>query len=73
MLRKGNSPPKRPLRLPLGTIPRPHMLPKAATGIRGLDEITEGGLPRGSDKTANPDSGCTMSMPEHARWVAMQR
>ncbi len=34
------------------------MLPKAQTGIRGLDEITEGGLPRGRPTLVAGGAGC---------------
>src|SRR5690349_5758948 len=33
-------------------------LPKALTGIRGLDEITEGGLPRGRPTLICGSAGC---------------
>jgi len=34
------------------------LLPKAATGIRGLDEITGGGLPRGRTSLVCGSAGC---------------
>ena len=37
----------RPQKSTKTSVPEPATLPKAPTGIRGLDEITEGGLPRG--------------------------
>src|ERR1700750_86466 len=38
--------------------PRLRRLEKAATGIRGLDEITEGGLPRGRSTLVCGSAGC---------------
>src|SRR5690349_2948485 len=38
--------------------PKPHSLPKAATGIEGLDEITGGGLPRGRPTLVCGSAGC---------------
>ncbi len=38
--------------------PRPEALPKAATGIEGLDEITGGGLPRGRPTLVSGAAGC---------------
>ncbi len=35
-----------------------HLLPKAATGIQGLDEITGGGLPRGRSTLVCGGAGC---------------
>jgi len=43
---------------PAPTADRAAGLPKSPTGIRGLDEITEGGLPRGRP-TLVPNSWCT--------------
>src|SRR4051812_39225819 len=37
---------------------RPKTLPKAATGIAGLDEITFGGLPRGRPTLVCGSAGC---------------
>jgi circadian clock protein KaiC len=37
----------RPQKSTKTSVPEPATLPKAPTGIQGLDEITEGGLPRG--------------------------
>ena len=34
------------------------VLPKSPTGIRGLDEITGGGLPRGRPTLVCGDAGC---------------
>ncbi|MEP6941293.1 MAG: circadian clock protein KaiC [Betaproteobacteria bacterium] len=38
--------------------PKPRRLGKAATGIQGLDEITEGGLPRGRTTLVCGSAGC---------------
>src|SRR6478672_6811124 len=38
--------------------PRDRYLPKAATGIQGLDEITGGGLPRGRPTLVCGSAGC---------------
>lgn len=38
------------------------LLPKAATGIRGLDEITGGGLPRGRTSLICGSAGCGKTM-----------
>ena len=38
--------------------PSPGTLPKAPTGIRGLDEVTEGGLPRGRPTLVAGGAGC---------------
>ena len=38
--------------------PRPPELPKCPTGIRGLDEITNGGLPRGRPTLVCGGAGC---------------
>src|SRR6478736_5304497 len=40
----------------------PEMLPKAATGISGLDQITEGGLPRGRPTLVCGAAGCGKTM-----------
>ena len=42
------------------TVPEPRrtLLPKAATGIRGLDEITGGGLPKGRPTLVCGGAGC---------------
>jgi circadian clock protein KaiC len=41
------------------TVPKPGpQLPKAATGIRGLDEITAGGLPKGRPTLVCGGAGC---------------
>ena len=40
----------------------PAGLPKAATGIRGLDEITGGGLPRGRPTLVCGGAGCGKTM-----------
>jgi len=41
------------------TVPKPRpQLPKAATGIKGLDEITEGGLPKGRPTLVCGGAGC---------------
>jgi len=37
---------------------KPKMLPKAKTGITGLDEITEGGLPKGRPTLVCGNAGC---------------
>jgi circadian clock protein KaiC len=42
--------------LPMGTVSR--NLPKACTGIQGLDEITDGGLPRGRPTLVCGSAGC---------------
>src|SRR6202022_370495 len=39
-----------------------HSLPKAATGIQGLDEITGGGLPRGRTTLVCGSAGCGKTM-----------
>ena len=38
------------------------LLPKAATGIQGLDEITGGGLPRGRTTLVCGSAGCGKTM-----------
>src|SRR5262245_29354642 len=38
--------------------PQARTLPKAATGIQGLDDITEGGLPRGRPTLVCGGPGC---------------
>ena len=43
---------------PLGEGPAGQLLPKAPTGIRGLDEITRGGLPRGRCTLITGGAGC---------------
>jgi circadian clock protein KaiC len=42
----------------LGEGPAGQLLPKAPTGIRGLDEITRGGLPRGRCTLITGGAGC---------------
>ena len=42
----------------LGEGPAGRLLPKAPTGIRGLDEITRGGLPRGRCTLVTGGAGC---------------
>ena len=42
----------------LGEGPSGQLLPKAPTGIRGLDEITRGGLPRGRCTLVTGGAGC---------------
>src|SRR5471032_477522 len=44
-------------RVPLPASP-PIRLPKCATGIKGLDEITDGGLPRGRPTLVCGGAGC---------------
>jgi len=44
-----------PQRLPSGSL---RELPKAPTGIHGLDEVTEGGLPRGRPTLVCGPAGC---------------
>jgi circadian clock protein KaiC len=41
---------------------RPGTLPKAPTGIQGLDEITEGGIPRGRPTLICGSAGCGKSL-----------
>ena len=41
-----------------GEGPAGQVLPKAPTGIRGLDEITRGGLPRGRCTLITGGAGC---------------
>jgi KaiC/GvpD/RAD55 family RecA-like ATPase len=41
---------------------RPRLLPKAPTGIRGLDEITVGGLPKGRTTLVCGSAGCGKTM-----------
>lgn len=43
-------------------IPRNRLLPKSPTGISGLDEITEGGLPKGRPTLVCGSAGCGKSM-----------
>ena len=43
-------------------IARPRTLPKAATGIQGLDEITFGGLPKGRTTLVCGSAGCGKTM-----------
>src|SRR5579871_2871950 len=40
------------------TITKNRSLPKSPTGIQGLDEITEGGLPRGRPTLVCGSAGC---------------
>ena len=50
---------------PRGSVhgPRPmRLLPKAATGIRGLDEVTGGGLPKGRTTLICGSAGCGKTM-----------
>ena len=42
--------------------PSPASLPKAPTGITGLDEITGGGLPRGRPTLVAGSAGCGKTM-----------
>jgi circadian clock protein KaiC len=49
---------KRPARRATGRSFLPRLLPKAATGIRGLDEITGGGLPKGRPTLVCGSAGC---------------
>ena len=44
--------------LPKKKQPSAHQLPKAPTGIQGLDEITSGGLPRGRPTLVCGGAGC---------------
>jgi circadian clock protein KaiC len=46
----------------LGEGPAGQLLPKAPTGIRGLDEITRGGLPRGRCTLITGSAGCGKTM-----------
>src|SRR5215471_18300379 len=41
-----------------GRKPADRSLPKAATGIRGLDDVTGGGLPRGRPTLVCGNAGC---------------
>src|SRR4051794_32078871 len=41
-----------------GSGPRPGSLPKSPTGIDGLDEVTNGGLPRGRPTLVCGSAGC---------------
>jgi replicative DNA helicase len=43
-------------------IKRPRLLPKAPTGIQGLDEITVGGLPKGRTTLVCGSAGCGKTM-----------
>lgn len=43
-------------------IPKNRLLPKSPTGISGLDEITEGGLPKGRPTLVCGSAGCGKSM-----------
>ena len=43
-------------------VPKDRLLPKSPTGIRGLDEITEGGLPKGRPTLVCGSAGCGKSM-----------
>jgi circadian clock protein KaiC len=57
----GNAPRKSSLKEAKGKTdgkPRARTLPKAATGIQGLDEITGGGLPRGRPTLVCGSAGC---------------
>jgi len=54
-MREKRVPPKREGRPPHATS---HSLPKTATGIRGLDEITVGGFPRGRTTLLCGAAGC---------------
>jgi circadian clock protein KaiC len=44
------------------TVTRNRSLPKSPTGIQGLDEITEGGLPKGRPTLVCGSAGCGKSM-----------
>jgi circadian clock protein KaiC len=48
--------------IPLNGEPRPVSLPKALTGISGLDEISGGGLPRGRTTIVCGGPGCGKTM-----------
>jgi circadian clock protein KaiC len=48
--------------MPQKTVTRNRSLPKSPTGIQGLDEITEGGLPKGRPTLVCGSAGCGKSM-----------
>jgi circadian clock protein KaiC len=50
------------VRIPLNGEPHTSSLPKAPTGIRGLDEISGGGLPRGRTTIVCGGPGCGKTM-----------